>query len=315
MSRQVNYVNYEIAPPPSVSSFLLDKESLLTHSFLKNDDLRDIYLQASKCHKEGDWQGAIEAYKELVDLLPRNSEALPSIYGLIGFFYYKVENYGEAARYNKKYIKYYPDDDSAHYGLGVMYLLLGKIVRAIQSLKEAIKLSPEDEEYHSLLGYLYAKSQEWRLAEKHYKESIRLKSDFEKPYKYLAELYVHLGLTNLAKSKDYFSKAMDICRIILTINPHCSEMYNNIGFIYSWFGNNQAALEALQKAVELDPSNELARKNILALKNAIVKERLLKKGSIERIPEPITDFTPYKKRKLLQVKGKPLSQTIIEERR
>jgi uncharacterized protein (DUF433 family) len=78
--------------------------------------------------------------------------------------------------------------------------------------------------------------------------------------------------------------------------------------------DSQAALEAYQKAIELDPSNEVARNNLFSLKNALVKQRLLKKGSIERIPKPITDFTPYKKRKLFQVKGKPLSQTIIVER-
>ena len=50
-------------------------------------------------------------------------------------------------------------------------------------------------------------------------------------------------------------------------------------------------------------------------KNEKVKERLLEKGSIERIPEPITDFTPYEKRIPFEIKGKPLSQTIIEERR
>ena len=64
-----------------------------------------------------------------------------------------------------------------------------------------------------------------------------------------------------------------------------------------------------------DNSTETVKSNMFELKDALVKERLLKKGSLERIPEPITDFTPYKKRKLFQIKGKPLSQTIIKERR
>jgi hypothetical protein len=42
---------------------------------------------------------------------------------------------------------------------------------------------------------------------------------------------------------------------------------------------------------------------------------LLKDGVISEIPPPITDFTPYQNRKLIEVKGKPLSETIIEERR
>ena len=45
------------------------------------------------------------------------------------------------------------------------------------------------------------------------------------------------------------------------------------------------------------------------------EQHLLEKGIISRIPPPITDLTPYRNRKLIEVKGKPLSETIIEERR
>jgi hypothetical protein len=45
------------------------------------------------------------------------------------------------------------------------------------------------------------------------------------------------------------------------------------------------------------------------------ERRLLEKGIISRIPSPITDLTPYRNRKLIEVKGKPLSETIIEDRR
>ena len=44
------------------------------------------------------------------------------------------------------------------------------------------------------------------------------------------------------------------------------------------------------------------------------ERRLLERGVISRIPPPITDVTPYRNRKLMEVKGKPLSKTIIEER-
>jgi len=44
-------------------------------------------------------------------------------------------------------------------------------------------------------------------------------------------------------------------------------------------------------------------------------QALLAAGVISEIKPPITDFTPYKNRKLIEVKGKPLSETIIEERR
>lgn len=42
---------------------------------------------------------------------------------------------------------------------------------------------------------------------------------------------------------------------------------------------------------------------------------LLEAGVISEIPPPITDFTPYENRKPVAVTGKPISETIIEERR
>jgi hypothetical protein len=44
------------------------------------------------------------------------------------------------------------------------------------------------------------------------------------------------------------------------------------------------------------------------------EQRLAQLGIIS-VPPPITDFTPYENRKLIEVKGKPLSETVIEERR
>jgi hypothetical protein len=47
----------------------------------------------------------------------------------------------------------------------------------------------------------------------------------------------------------------------------------------------------------------------------LLEQRLLEAGVISRIPPSISDLTPYKNRKPVEVKGKPVSETIIEERR
>jgi hypothetical protein len=46
-----------------------------------------------------------------------------------------------------------------------------------------------------------------------------------------------------------------------------------------------------------------------------VERLLFEQGLLSEIKQPITDLTPYRDRKLAQIKGKPLSETIIEERR
>lgn len=47
----------------------------------------------------------------------------------------------------------------------------------------------------------------------------------------------------------------------------------------------------------------------------LLDQHLLEAGVISEIPRRITDFTPYQNRKPIEVKGKPVSETIIEERR
>ncbi len=46
-----------------------------------------------------------------------------------------------------------------------------------------------------------------------------------------------------------------------------------------------------------------------------LERRLFEAGLLSEIKPPVTDLAPYRDRKLIEVKGKPLSETIIEERR
>lgn len=47
----------------------------------------------------------------------------------------------------------------------------------------------------------------------------------------------------------------------------------------------------------------------------LLQQRLLEAGLITEIRPGITDFSPYQEWEPVEVKGKPLSETIIEERR
>ena len=44
-------------------------------------------------------------------------------------------------------------------------------------------------------------------------------------------------------------------------------------------------------------------------------ERLQAAGVIDHVPAPVTDLAPYRRWKPIAMKGKPLSETVIEERR
>jgi hypothetical protein len=75
------------------------------------------------------------------------------------------------------------------------------------------------------------------------------------------------------------------------------------------------ALTADEKRVLRDRLDSLLGSPQPEISEADFERRLLERGVISSIPAPITDFEPYRNRKLIEVKGKPLSETIIEERR
>lgn len=64
-----------------------------------------------------------------------------------------------------------------------------------------------------------------------------------------------------------------------------------------------------------DMVDELLKKSAPRMTEEEFEQRLLKKGVISRIPPRIRDASFEANRKLIEVAGKPVSETIIEERR
>jgi hypothetical protein len=82
--------------------------------------------------------------------------------------------------------------------------------------------------------------------------------------------------------------------------------------------------QVLEKVKELTAEEQQAVRELLESLNveskpkmtiAEVEQKMLEDGFLTHLPAPISDLAPYKNRKLIEVKGKPLSETIIEERR
>lgn len=64
----------------------------------------------------------------------------------------------------------------------------------------------------------------------------------------------------------------------------------------------------------LPQSNETPEEEMRQREDELLR-RLHEKGILAKIPLPITDPRPFDDWKPIEIKGKPLSETIIEERR
>jgi hypothetical protein len=76
------------------------------------------------------------------------------------------------------------------------------------------------------------------------------------------------------------------------------------------------AVEALSPQQQQELYQHLAEKlSSTSASESAFKQRMLDNGLLSTIKPPITDLKPYENRKLVNVAGKPLSETVIEERR
>ncbi len=64
-----------------------------------------------------------------------------------------------------------------------------------------------------------------------------------------------------------------------------------------------------------DMVDELLASSYTRMSEDEFEQHLLKKGMISRIPPRVRDASFYAKRKPIKLEGKPVSETIIEERR
>ena len=76
----------------------------------------------------------------------------------------------------------------------------------------------------------------------------------------------------------------------------------------------EPAIEALAKLAEMRADAERAREELQTLTELRLDQRLREPGLLKEVKKPITDFTPYQNRTLITVQGRPVSETLPEDR-
>jgi tetratricopeptide (TPR) repeat protein len=292
----------------NIDSFLplINSQKLEFHS----DLAREAFLQGVLNSQNEDWQGAVEAFRKLAKLEPSPNNLL-----LLGIAYYKAGNPDRSIKTLEKAIELGHKDYEIHVFLGLIYVDLNKLTKAIKFLRNATHIKPNEREAYFHLGYAYSKLKQWQLAISSYEKAIKLDKNFIHSHLYLAALYTDLGIEQETQQIEFFNKAITTLMRLLEIAPNHIDALNHIGDLHYTLGNLEEAEKKFSKVLELDPHNADALNQLRMVKEDQLAHMLLESGSLKRINKRITDFTPYQKRKPIKIKGKPLSETVIEDRR
>lgn len=132
-----------------------------------------------------------------------------------------------------------------HYALSKDYLIIKKLVPALEHSKSAVKLSPNDTEYNFLLGNIYKIAQRPDSAEIFYEKVIKIDSLYYQAYYNIAQL------NELSKPL----KALDVYSKLLKLRGQEWSVLVRIAELNERMGNVNKTIKTVEKLLHLNPSN------------------------------------------------------------
>jgi serine/threonine protein kinase len=130
--------------------------------------------------------------------------------------------------------------------------------QAISLFQKAIQLDPNSEQAHFQLGMVFMKQKDYPAAIESYENVIELNPDFP-------DTFFNLGFIS-ALSKDY-ARAEEMFARVVELSPYyVDEALFNLALVQRKLGKKDQSLANLERAVQVNPNNELAQNYLKKLK-------------------------------------------------
>ena len=143
-----------------------------------------------------------------------------------------------------------PSSSNNHNNLGDLYGRRGELDRAVGEFKLAIKLKPGYADAYHNLANTYVQKQEWGPAEQNYLAAIKYNPRLWQSHQNLAAIYF---------KQERFAEALTQMRAAAELKPNQAGLQVNLGLAYNKMGDLPEARAAWQRALVIEPGNELAR--------------------------------------------------------
>ena len=141
-------------------------------------------------HDEGDYDGAIEAYRRVLD---ENPDDISALYEL-AFTYFKKKDYTNCIRTAKSGTEYFSELLARFYVVwGSCLDESGKPNKAVKIYRSALRQSPTDHLLHYNLAVTYKNLGKSKEAVRHFKKAIDNDPNYASSHLALAEQYVAQG--------------------------------------------------------------------------------------------------------------------------
>ncbi len=231
-----------------------------------NENAEYWFKKGNKFFNEGEYEKAIECYKKVTQINPKDAEA----WNNKGVAYDKLGDYKKAIKcYNKviEIIEINPEIElkyvcaEAWYNKGIVYHKLKDYKKAIECYNKTIKINPEHVDAWYNKGIAYNKLKNYRRALKCFDKVTKIRSIDVKAW--LNKGVIYDELRDYKKAIECYDKAIEIIESgsEIELKYEYTGAWINKGVAYDRLGNYKKALECYNKAIEIDPDNEYALYN------------------------------------------------------
>jgi tetratricopeptide (TPR) repeat protein len=213
---------------------------------------------------DDDWEGALEAFREVRTEYPLNTHLLQLVAQCLG----QLGRYQEAHEVLRTALQTQPDKDEIRSQINDLYfdLALQSIERsdwdsAVPILTTLTKAQPEKADYHFYLGYAHQLSGDFQTAARAYRKGLAGSPD---------STWARINLAAcLYRSGSFHESALQWERISSQVGSQ--ESYFQLGLCYSQLGRDIEAEVALEKSLKMGNDSPEAIYNL-----GIIRLRLFK---------------------------------------
>ncbi|MGB3007306.1 MAG: tetratricopeptide repeat protein [Chitinophagaceae bacterium] len=201
------------------------------------------WLKGHAAYKEGDYNTAIQYFKECVKLVPGDETNLR----WLGHAYYYNKQYKEAIESYKSALNLDPSKNTDSWlQLAYSYYGLGQYDLAVSAMKKMIELTPDNSDNFATLSNYYRWNKQYDEAITAAKRAIDIKPDNSHAYVSLGSAY---------GSKNQNDEAIKALIKATELNPENKNAYEWMGNIYYKSYSFNKAVFPYKKLVEIAPLN------------------------------------------------------------
>ncbi len=269
----------KIVCPKCKTTFVAKQPAAPTGQQPARDDATALYLEGVQLLKNKQVDASIQKLTAAVRANPKHQEA----YRYLGLAYGQKNLWDDAIEVLQKAVAYKPDDLLSLKNLGIALLRENRFEEAEHALEQALQYAPEDENAQSYLNMAVRGKQKAQQAEE--EDAEHALADLMREDTNEDEELAHLAASASLPSKvpynpvqeflnkgtefienGQLNKATEAFEEAIRLAPDSSDGYFGLGMVFEKRQEWKKAIAAYQKAVTLNPNDELAKDTLKYLK-------------------------------------------------